>query len=241
MSLQLSYSKSGFLYNVSLSSLMMVSMAYMINVLQNDLRNGSEKVSTMYTIAISVSGSTFFFNNDSVLPKLIFIRKMQRNVTEVLHNFSKFFSWPLLLSIAFISSCTVFNVFMGLKPFILPKKEQKKQVFEFILRIVKDVYILVMLTNCVTNLITEMKRTSKIIYKLVAAFPSQIAIRLELEQFSIELLHRKVMPFTACGLFSLDASLLTSVGRVILTYIVLLIQCQFYEQKPTKQDNFNGN
>ncbi|XP_034943689.1 putative gustatory receptor 28b [Chelonus insularis] len=101
----------------------------------------------------------------------------------------------------------------------------------------KQFYLISLLTCSVTNLMSEMKKTSDIVYRLVGNFFTQITVKRQLEQFSIELLHRKSLCFTACGLFRLDNSLLTSVARVISTNMVLLIEYQFYEQFKTINNN----
>ncbi|KAJ9600499.1 hypothetical protein L9F63_009269 [Diploptera punctata] len=46
-----------------------------------------------------------------------------------------------------------------------------------------------------------------------------------MQQFSLQLLHRKVQ-FTACGFFPLDFTLLYSIVGAVTTYLVILIQFQ---------------
>ncbi|EFN67318.1 Putative gustatory receptor 28b [Camponotus floridanus] len=55
----------------------------------------------------------------------------------------------------------------------------------------------------------------------------------QLEIFSLQLLHRP-LEFTACGLFTLDRTLITSLAGAVTTYLVIIIQFQ-------KEDNTKGN
>ncbi|XP_074115941.1 putative gustatory receptor 28b [Cotesia typhae] len=51
----------------------------------------------------------------------------------------------------------------------------------------------------------------------------------QLLEFSKDLLHQK-MEFTACGIISLDNSLLFAVSGTIVTYLIILIQFRINNQ-----------
>jgi len=57
--------------------------------------------------------------------------------------------------------------------------------------------------------------------------------RKQLEIFSLQLLHRP-LEFSACGLFTLDRTLITSIAGAVTTYLVILLQFQ-------KEDDSKGN
>ncbi|XP_046589705.1 gustatory receptor for sugar taste 43a-like isoform X1 [Neodiprion lecontei] len=59
-------------------------------------------------------------------------------------------------------------------------------------------------------------------------------VRKQLEIFSLQLLHRP-LEFSACGLCSLDRSLVTSIAGAVTTYLVILIQ--FQKDDDTKETN----
>ncbi|KAK0084662.1 hypothetical protein PV326_006201, partial [Microctonus aethiopoides] len=52
---------------------------------------------------------------------------------------------------------------------------------------------------------------------------SLTTIMTELEQFSLELLHRD-MSFSPCGLFSVNNNFLVSITGTVITYVIILIQ-----------------
>lgn len=66
------------------------------------------------------------------------------------------------------------------------------------------------------------KRTAALVSQLLSCCFEADARR-ELEIFSLQLLHRP-LEFSACGLFSLDRNLITSIAGVITTYLVILVQ-----------------
>ncbi|XP_014476530.1 PREDICTED: gustatory receptor for sugar taste 43a-like [Dinoponera quadriceps] len=79
---------------------------------------------------------------------------------------------------------------------------------------------------------TEGKRTAVLVSQLLSANHDK-EIRMQLEIFSLQLLHRP-LEFSACGLFTLDRGLVTSIAGAVTTYLVILIQFQ-------KDDDNKGN
>ncbi|XP_043265030.1 gustatory receptor for sugar taste 43a-like [Colletes gigas] len=72
--------------------------------------------------------------------------------------------------------------------------------------------------------IAEGKRTAVLVSQLLSS-NFKADDRQQLEIFSLQLLHRP-LEFSACGLFSLDRTLITSIAGVVTTYLVILIQFQ---------------
>ncbi|XP_015437464.1 PREDICTED: gustatory receptor for sugar taste 43a-like [Dufourea novaeangliae] len=72
--------------------------------------------------------------------------------------------------------------------------------------------------------VVEGKRTAILVSQLLSSSVEANARR-QLETFSLQLLHRP-LEFSACGLFSLDRALITSIAGAVTTYLVILIQFQ---------------
>ncbi|XP_032676527.1 gustatory receptor for sugar taste 43a-like isoform X2 [Odontomachus brunneus] len=78
----------------------------------------------------------------------------------------------------------------------------------------------------------EGKRTAILVSQLLSMRHDK-ENRTQLEIFSLQLLHRP-LEFSACGLFTLDRGLVTSIAGAVTTYLVILIQFQ-------KEDDSKGN
>nr|XP_012224856.1 PREDICTED: gustatory receptor for sugar taste 43a isoform X2 [Linepithema humile] len=76
------------------------------------------------------------------------------------------------------------------------------------------------------------KKTAVLVSQLLSANHDKEG-RKQLEIFSLQLLHRP-LEFSACGLFTLDRTLVTSIAGAVTTYLVILIQFQ-------KEDDTKGN
>ncbi|XP_018047793.1 PREDICTED: gustatory receptor for sugar taste 43a-like [Atta colombica] len=81
---------------------------------------------------------------------------------------------------------------------------------------------------------TQGKKTTVLISQLLSISCDKES-RKQLEIFSLQLLHRP-LEFSACGLFTLDRTLVTSIAGAVTTYLVILIQ--FQKEDDTK-DNFD--
>ncbi|KAG6799153.1 gustatory receptor 28b [Apis mellifera caucasica] len=84
--------------------------------------------------------------------------------------------------------------------------------------------LLALLTSKVTNVINEIEKTGCIIHVLLNCTIDR-ETKIELEQFSLQLLHQKVK-FTANGYFTLDNTLFQSMINTVTTYMVILFQFQ---------------
>ncbi|KAF7403998.1 hypothetical protein HZH68_006792 [Vespula germanica] len=80
--------------------------------------------------------------------------------------------------------------------------------------------------------VIQAKKTAILVSQLLSSNPN-VECRRHLEVFSLQILHRP-LDFTACGLFSLDRSLVTSIAGAVTTYLVILIQ--FQKEDTTKDD-----
>ncbi|XP_011310309.1 gustatory receptor 68a-like [Fopius arisanus] len=66
-------------------------------------------------------------------------------------------------------------------------------------------------------------RTADIVYDIMEAYSSNKNVQSELNNFAVELLHKN-LSFNACGIFSLDSSLLKSILEMTGTYVLILVQ-----------------
>ncbi|XP_011297365.1 putative gustatory receptor 2a [Fopius arisanus] len=68
-----------------------------------------------------------------------------------------------------------------------------------------------------------MERTAEVAYDVKESHAGNKVIGTELNEFAVELLHKKVV-FTAHGFFPLDCTLLYSIFGMIVTYLIILLQ-----------------
>ncbi|XP_029178697.1 gustatory receptor for sugar taste 43a-like [Nylanderia fulva] len=83
------------------------------------------------------------------------------------------------------------------------------------------------------------KKTAELISQLLPVSPDKEGTK-QLEIFSLQLLHRP-LEFTACGLFTLDRTLVTSIAGAVTTYLVILIQFQKEDDTKGSFDNILKN
>ncbi|KAK0167825.1 hypothetical protein PV327_001684 [Microctonus hyperodae] len=146
---------------------------------------------------------------DSTLKTFQMIRIWQSILIEISHEISEFFSWPALLVIFYYCIEIINNLYYLSTILFQSNKSESTSVFNGFLWTIESLFPLIILVKSVTEITREMERTRIIVNKVVPTNISCRRIRYELEDFSIQLLHRKVS-FSACGLFLLDGTLLTS-------------------------------
>ncbi|XP_072744479.1 gustatory receptor for sugar taste 43a-like [Anoplolepis gracilipes] len=78
------------------------------------------------------------------------------------------------------------------------------------------------------------KKTAVLVSQLLSASHDRKEIK-QLEIFLLQLLHRP-LEFSACGLFTLDRTLLTSIVGTVTTHLVILIQ---FQKEDDKKDSVN--
>ncbi|XP_029179082.1 gustatory receptor for sugar taste 43a-like [Nylanderia fulva] len=83
------------------------------------------------------------------------------------------------------------------------------------------------------------KKTAVLVSQLLSASYDREGTK-QLEIFSLQLLHRP-LEFSACGLFTLDRSLVTSIAGAVTTYLVILIQFQKEDDTKISFDNILKN
>ncbi|EFN69927.1 Putative gustatory receptor 28b [Camponotus floridanus] len=83
------------------------------------------------------------------------------------------------------------------------------------------------------------KKTAVLVSQLLSVDHDREGIK-QLEIFSLQLLHRP-LEFSACGLFTLDRTLVTSIAGAVTTYLVILIQFQKDDDTKGSFDNILKN
>ncbi|KAL6448036.1 hypothetical protein ACFW04_000227 [Cataglyphis niger] len=83
------------------------------------------------------------------------------------------------------------------------------------------------------------KKTAVLVSQLLSANHDREGMK-QLEIFSLQLLHRP-LEFSACGLFTLDRTLVTSIAGAVTTYLVILIQFQKEDDTKGSFDNILKN
>ncbi|KAL0130426.1 hypothetical protein PUN28_002241 [Cardiocondyla obscurior] len=86
---------------------------------------------------------------------------------------------------------------------------------------------------------TQAKKTAVLVSQLLSTSRDKEG-RKQLEIFSLQLLHRP-LEFSACGLFTLDRTLVTSIAGAVTTYLVILIQFQKDDETKGSFDNILKN
>ncbi|XP_057334055.1 putative gustatory receptor 28b [Microplitis mediator] len=217
---------SGFIINI-----LLFQYALLINYINKRLTYMNELLSSLimlydvdnnYRDIIFITSTT---QDDMIFRTIILVRELQRKLCEIFKSLSKFYSRPILIGVLLFCVRLIHYSFVFLKRFFGTKSR-----FDIVLLIkepatvLKEIFIIVILTHHMNQLTLEMRRTGEIIYNIMDRFSRHGGIQSELEQFSIEVLHRKI-PNSVYGLFTIDGSLVTSIVRSTITYMVILVQC----------------
>ncbi|XP_072744220.1 gustatory receptor for sugar taste 43a-like isoform X2 [Anoplolepis gracilipes] len=83
------------------------------------------------------------------------------------------------------------------------------------------------------------KKTAVLVSQLLSANYDKKSMK-QLEIFSLQLLHRP-LEFSACGLFTVDRTLVTSIAGAVTTYLVILIQFQKEDDASSNVDSILKN
>ncbi|XP_026669527.1 putative gustatory receptor 28b isoform X4 [Ceratina calcarata] len=152
------------------------------------------------------------FVSSSGIQLLVQMRELHDYVCNVSTEISRLYSLPTLIVLCFIFYSFLYNVYYFFGPLIMNAS------FETVIEIT-----------------AEIESTGNIVHALLNRVIDR-ETKAELEQFSLQLLHRKVK-FTAYGYFTLDNSLLRAMIGTVATYMVILIQFQMETPPKTRADN----
>ncbi|EFN62286.1 Putative gustatory receptor 28a, partial [Camponotus floridanus] len=91
----------------------------------------------------------------------------------------------------------------------------------------------------IINKLIDGKKTAVLISRLLSVNDNKEGTK-QLEIFSLQLLHRP-LEFSACGLFVLDRTLVTSLAGAVTTYLVIIMQFQKENDTKGNYDNILKN
>ncbi|XP_026669520.1 putative gustatory receptor 28b isoform X3 [Ceratina calcarata] len=173
------------------------------------------------------------FVSSSGIQLLVQMRELHDYVCNVSTEISRLYSLPTLIVLCFIFYSFLYNVYYFFGPLIMNAS------FETVIEITAEVCELEIYLRAEAfkwALITlQIESTGNIVHALLNRVIDR-ETKAELEQFSLQLLHRKVK-FTAYGYFTLDNSLLRAMIGTVATYMVILIQFQMETPPKTRADN----
>ncbi|XP_034948469.1 gustatory receptor for sugar taste 43a-like [Chelonus insularis] len=120
---------------------------------------------------------------------------------------------------------------------MMEANNEREGIFIFVqcLWCILHIYRMLMVVQPCYATTKESKNTAVLISQLLT-YSWQPDVRKQLEIFSLQLLHRP-LNFSACGLFSLDRALVTSMAGAVTTYLVILIQ---FQKADDSKDNTNN-
>ncbi|KAK0164949.1 hypothetical protein PV328_003512 [Microctonus aethiopoides] len=150
---------------------------------------------------------------ETMIRSIQLISKSQRTLCEIFQDLSNFYSWPMLLVNTYFCVIMIYSAY----DLVLPLTSPIPSPSTFIMiekGLLAASYIIPVFILCL----------------------SLTTIMTELEQFSLELLHRD-MSFSPCGLFSVNNNFLVSITGTVITYVIILIQ---YDQSLAAVDILNS-
>ncbi|CAD6208224.1 GSCOCT00013807001.3-RA-CDS [Cotesia congregata] len=166
-------------------------------------------------------------HNELILRTIILLKQHQRKLLVIFKDLSDFFEWPILLTII------IFCIRLILYSYKFAKRviffSHKIPLISFICEpatMVKEIFIIVIFTNQMTQITSETKKTGEVIFEVMDAYSTHGGIQSQLKQFSIEVLHRKI-PDSIFGLFKINGGLVTAITASVITYLVILIQFNY--------------
>ncbi|THK33243.1 putative gustatory receptor 28a [Diachasma alloeum] len=209
-------------------SWILIQYSLIINILRDRFEGLNNAFLAISKCPIAFEENSIFsgytMNVRLTIENFIMIRRARNMLYEISRQVSKFFSFPVLVVVSHCCcSCvdSIYFLIMTLVPF-------KFNGFSMIsvnsvFWILMCAYPITVLSASVNTFHAETDRTADIIYGIMEIYACNKNIQSELNNFAIELLHTRVQ-FTACGVFSLDCSLLHSIFGMIVTYLLILLQ-----------------
>ncbi|XP_011309054.1 gustatory and pheromone receptor 32a [Fopius arisanus] len=176
-------------------------------------------------------------NDRRVVTNLLMIKRARNQIYKVFLDVSGLFSSPVFVLILYCSSCCIIDIYFFIMSLVEPMGDDACHIFfDSFFWILVSLYPIIVLSASVNRFQTEANRTVDVVYDIMEAYAANREIGLELNNFAVELLHRKI-DFSACGLFSLDCSLLRSLLGTIVTYLLILVQFKAPESSPKAWSN----
>ncbi|KAK0082052.1 hypothetical protein PV325_011151 [Microctonus aethiopoides] len=191
----------------------------MNNAMINIFNNYSE-----YQLNIFVK-SKKYHDKITIYDNIVILRRGHRLLTNICSRISNFYGTPILFSITYYSGIIVYYMYLVIGPFVNEKvvKNYTTESLNALLPLSLGIIAIVAITVYANDVVDEMGLIIDGINKLINIRLASREANWELEQFALEMLHRK-LNFDACGVFSIDCTLLRSITSMTVTYLVLLVQ-----------------
>ncbi|KYN09743.1 Putative gustatory receptor 28b [Trachymyrmex cornetzi] len=162
--------------------------------------------------------------NNSTVHQLLQLRDVHCHLCEISEDVSSFYSLPVLFGIIFVFPTLIYSSYYLFSPLLMTNdilNLNYSYIFNLIVWMIFLIYPIFLLTNRITRILIEMKKTG-------------------LKKFSLQLLHRKVQ-FTANGYFRLDNTFFHSLIGTVTTYFVILVQFQIGSSRSLINANCTGS
>ncbi|XP_063975831.1 uncharacterized protein LOC135161838 [Diachasmimorpha longicaudata] len=217
--------------NKAFVSWLLIQYSLLIKALQIRFEGLNNAALAPSTYSIAVTEESLLrrrISNDSVIVQnLIMIKRARNQIYKISRRVSGFHSFPALLVIFYCCCCSVDTIYFYIMKLIHSETDRMIEAFFWTLL---TLYPIIILSTSINTFQVEANRTAIIIYEIMHRCERSKDIEFELNNFAFELLHRKVS-FSACGLFSLDCTLLQSISGMIVTYLLILLQFQPLESQ----------
>nr|XP_011309056.1 PREDICTED: putative gustatory receptor 2a [Fopius arisanus] len=170
------------------------------------------------------------------IDNLMMIRQARNRIYKVFQEVSRYYSFPVLIVIAYCCSCCVCDMYFCILSLIRPttSASDKGQIFlDSIFWTLSASYPIVVLSASVNRFQAEADRTAVVVYDIMEMYAPNREIESELNTLAIELLHKKIY-FNTCGFISLDCTLLRSIFGTVMTYLLIVLQFKAPDNSPNK-------
>jgi hypothetical protein len=144
------------------------------------------------------------------------LRQIYSELYDITCLINDIYGIPILATVCCMLSGVVFSLYEALKNFNVWGAEDLRYSVQFLVLFFKVTFFCHTTTN-------EAKSSRIVVEKLLLEANSRKECVKELKMFSLQLQAMKI-EYTACGFFSLNLSLFTSVVSLIASYVVILFQ-----------------
>ncbi|XP_043525370.1 putative gustatory receptor 28a [Frieseomelitta varia] len=165
------------------------------------------------------------FISSSKIHLVVQIRDIHDQLYDISNEISRIYSLPTLVALPFTFYVLLYNVYYLFELIAVQNVAANFLILiNSLLWIICILYPLGLLTFKITKATNEIQKTGNLVHTLLK-YTIDRQIKEELEQFSLQLLHRKIK-FTANGYFTLDNMFFKSILSTVITYMVILLQFQ---------------
>ncbi|KAH0555168.1 hypothetical protein KQX54_015755 [Cotesia glomerata] len=182
-----------------------------IRIKFEELRLKLSELSNDYGIERYVTFVTVKKNNTTLL-KVSTIRQGYAVLLDVCDDVSKFYGSSILFSLTYAFGVTVYYSYYALTHSMISAEKSWIDTIDAILPLISVVIAVTAICILANNVTDQMLKFPDVINKLLDVRFFQREIKTELEIFSYQVSHKKIM-FQACSLFSIDCGLLRSVSN----------------------------